>query len=574
MNKLAVVYMMKGSLILSDKYATEAIALSTKQLSQNPGSTVRTRILGAQFNALHFHSMHMTSVGLYDEALSACREELKTIAALGPSEEHLKLQVFNQLALISNRLGDNDGAVHWTESAFLVVDTADHLALSEWHLSHGTSLDRVGQRDSAISHLKKVLALNDPEVSRVNHSDALIHLWAIHMDQRRYADAQADLLDYETAISTSPSPVVQGILAYMKGRMLFEYGSFAEAISFLVVSDSLAVASGIPSSEVNPAKYLTLSYAALGDVKEAGRWMGKYDDLLRKETNPEAIRALATYRAEMLHEKELALEQTKLSSERRKRWFAWWVAGGSLLLCGVVLFSVAAIRKRNRSLAAKNAEILSTRDELVKSERMREASELRTRIARDLHDEIGSELTRLVILGNELKRKANEEPHGVAAVAEDLRQLTKQVGVTMSDVVWAVDPSRDSVSGLMEHAERSTSRMVGGDGPRLRASFAFDRDIPMEPEMKHNLFMVLKEAINNALKHANATEIEVAFEVKDGRYTLRVADNGHGFDREAQAKSGNGLRNMKARADRLGALFELNTTAGQGTEVRLSGVLV
>ncbi|MBK9761048.1 MAG: hypothetical protein IPO90_14015 [Flavobacteriales bacterium] len=116
--------------------------------------------------------------------------------------------------------------------------------------------------------------------------------------------------------------------------------------------------------------------------------------------------------------------------------------GASILLLVLALLLFRSARHKAEVLATKNAEIIQAQTRLIESEKQREAEQVRTRIARDIHDEVGSELTRISMLGGEVKRRLSPSESAANEGLDQIRLLTRQVSATLSDVVWAVDHSR------------------------------------------------------------------------------------------------------------------------------------
>ena len=93
-------------------------------------------------------------------------------------------------------------------------------------------------------------------------------------------------------------------------------------------------------------------------------------------------------------------------------------------------------------------------------------------------------------------------------------------------------------------------------------------DLKFNPDLKRTLFLVVKEALHNVAKHSKASQVAVAFHCPDHRYSITITDNGKGFDRTKQGSGGNGLLNMKRRANEMGGRFEIESKAGKGTTVK------
>jgi signal transduction histidine kinase len=317
-----------------------------------------------------------------------------------------------------------------------------------------------------------------------------------------------------------------------------------------------------------------LALAALGRPVEGYVEQQRARDAFLEDQGQERVRALAMVQSDHEREKEqINAKQLLMAEQQRKRQITWGAIGlGALAVSLLFLFYTS--RKGARKLAAKNAEILKAQEQLVQSEKQREAEQVRTRIARDIHDEIGSELTKITLLGSEVKRLAKDDPARVDEAVERMRGSTRQVSAALRDVVWAVDPGNDHVSSLVQHAEDHVQRMVGSAG--LQAEMEFTQvggDALLNPQVKHSIFMVLKEALNNTLKYARADRLEVSLRTEGDRFDLRVKDNGSGFDASAEGKKGNGLRNMAARAEQIGAQLLIRSVPGAGSEITMTGSL-
>ena len=230
-----------------------------------------------------------------------------------------------------------------------------------------------------------------------------------------------------------------------------------------------------------------------------------------------------------------------------------------------------AARRNERRLEELNRVILQSQERLLVSEKAREVEHVRTRIAGDVHDDIGSELTKITLLANEAKRRLGNDPGDTAMALDRIRSVSKELGTTLSDIVWAVDPRHDSVEGLMDQVRVLAQRMTDGTGMDLSLDLnSSGSDRALDPATRRDLFLLLKEAMNNALKHAAATRIEVRLHAGADAFELSVKDNGIGFDPGA-VERGNGLSTMRARSERLSAELRYGEAPGGGTELKVIG---
>jgi signal transduction histidine kinase len=240
-------------------------------------------------------------------------------------------------------------------------------------------------------------------------------------------------------------------------------------------------------------------------------------------------------------------------------WQTWWfIVGSALMLLGSVAASVRLVEKRKYQRRLRLAE----------QERALERE--RARIAQDLHDDLGSSLTRIALL-SDLLNAENQSPQQVQAHAEKITQTAAQTVQALEEIVWAVRPGSDSLQSLVEYIAHFSNELFEGNGTRCRLNLPHDLpSMPLPPEMRHNIFLVVKEALTNVLKHSGAREVHV--QAKAAAHTLEfiVQDDGRGFVPKPSAGSDkrNGLTNMQRRAESMGGKLTVDSSP-KGTTVKL-----
>ena len=196
----------------------------------------------------------------------------------------------------------------------------------------------------------------------------------------------------------------------------------------------------------------------------------------------------------------------------------------------------------------------------------------RARIAQDLHDELGSSLTRISLLCG-LLRADNDNPAQVAVHAGKLALSADQTVRSLEEIVWAVRPGSDTLQSLVDYITHFASELFDGSPTRCRL------DVPEElpaqalpPDLRHNIFLIVKENLTNVLKHAGAGEVQLHVNVTPQTLKIVIADNGRGFDLTSAAKSGhrNGLGNMQRRAVAIGGQLVATSTPGAGARMELT----
>ncbi len=194
---------------------------------------------------------------------------------------------------------------------------------------------------------------------------------------------------------------------------------------------------------------------------------------------------------------------------------------------------------------------------------------LRGKIARDLHDEMGSTLTSIHIISKMSEQKLQEN----APLKKQLTRIndhTSDMIEKMSDMVWVVNPANDDLDKLMykirEYAEEVLeSKNIGISFLEIENA----QHIKLNPEQRKNIYLIAKETLNNAVKYSDATRVMILFKEESNTLKMQISDNGKGYD-PSVSHSGNGLKNMYVRAQEINAVLEVETTAGEGVWLLLS----
>lgn len=186
----------------------------------------------------------------------------------------------------------------------------------------------------------------------------------------------------------------------------------------------------------------------------------------------------------------------------------------------------------------------------------------RARLARDLHDQVGANLTQISLLAD----FAPSSPDCVAQLAEAARQAVDGLDA----VVWAADPRHDTLDSLLHYLVRYTEDFLKPTEIRHRVDFPIDVPArPLTPDFRHHVLLIVKEVLNNAVKYSGASELRLGVTLSPDRLALVITDNGHGFDPVAASDSGNGLRHLRERAGALGGEARIESGA-DGTRLLLS----
>lgn len=519
--------------------------------------------------------------GNYPEALKYYLEAMKVYAAAGFSDgvaqEHSAIAVihYNQKDFVAS-LAEHGRALVIREA------NKDEWGLTETYSNMGITHAEIGKYDSALVWYDKALALRKRIDDQQGLAVSYNNFGDLYTVQGRYAEA---LESFEQALAINERLGYKKSMADVRlnmGKLFDKQGDPRRALHQKELALHLAEEVGATDYEHMALGELSTTLAQLGDHAKAYAYRLRFEALSDTIFNAEKTRSLvrqqmnysfaqrqladslaavrSMHLAELVHEIELSAERN------RRNLFA--LGGLSVLVFAIALWSRLRYVRRTRDT------ILRTQQQLVASEKQREAEQVRMRIARDVHDEIGSELTKITLLIAETKRAQSKTTTASVGHLDEIAAQSRQVGASLNDIVWAVDPRHDSVQSLVQHAQHYAERMLDRSSAKVEQSFMHTGpDRPLDPATKRNIFLLFKEAVNNAVKYAKADRIIVALETGPDSFVLRVQDNGIGFDPVVKGQEGNGLRNMQARCTALGATLRITSSSGTGCEVYVRGPL-
>jgi glucose-6-phosphate-specific signal transduction histidine kinase len=234
----------------------------------------------------------------------------------------------------------------------------------------------------------------------------------------------------------------------------------------------------------------------------------------------------------------------------RPVWQRWWFL---LLMTVLISFAIYALYRYRVK-------------QIIQIERVR------TRIATDLHDDIGSSLSKIAILSEVVQRNPKARDP-LKIIANTSREMVD----SMSDIVWAINPERDNLSDLIHRMRRFAEDIL--DAQDINYQFIVPqnmREPSLGADVRRDVYLIFKECINNLAKYAGAGEAIIKVNIEANHLFIEIADNGHGFDVEHKLNSdtanglgGNGLKNMRRRAENFGGSIKIESTIGSGTRIVL-----
>jgi len=240
-------------------------------------------------------------------------------------------------------------------------------------------------------------------------------------------------------------------------------------------------------------------------------------------------------------------------------WQTWWFRIATVLLFtgGVIaVVRYVSFRRLHSRLQALEQQAALDRE--------------RARIARDIHDDLGGSLTQVAMLSG-LAQRDGSNAEKVGEYVQRISSTTHQVIRSLDEVVWAVNPRNDNLQDTFQYISQFAIQFLSAAGIKCRLELP--ERIPQQPvfaEIRHNLFLVVKETLNNIVRHAGASEVWLRAKVAGRSFHLVIEDNGQGFKAEPHDAFANGVRNIRQRMQEIGGSCEIESAPGKGTRVNLS----
>jgi len=253
-------------------------------------------------------------------------------------------------------------------------------------------------------------------------------------------------------------------------------------------------------------------------------------------------------------------------------WKTWWFR------IFLFLVSVGVILMIGRIYTARKLK-----KQLVVLERQRMIEQERTRISRDMHDTVGSSLTRIVLLSN----RVDKEMKGQSICRDDLTPIQHRVSMieatarevmsTMDEIIWSLSPKHDTLESLISYVRYFINVMFESAGIQYKINVPESiPDITLSPDFRRNTFLIVKEAVNNIVKHSCASSVSIVISLPDNKLAFEVIDNGVGISESVPPLTdgvGFGLKNMRERAEAIGANLAIETIPQRGTSIQFSAEL-
>jgi signal transduction histidine kinase len=252
----------------------------------------------------------------------------------------------------------------------------------------------------------------------------------------------------------------------------------------------------------------------------------------------------------------------------------WWTVRRAIIVAatlagglGITLIWIILLRDK---VAERTAQLRKEIEERHRVEQHRIMEQERTRVAQDLHDELGVGLTQVGILGS-LAKTPSLSKEQKNLYLDQLSEAARTLVTGLDEIVWAINPKYDSVASLASYYALFAQRLLNlAEIPCRFDTVEKLPDFPMVSQLRHGIFLAFKEALNNVVRHSGATEVRLGITVIQEQLMISIADNGCGFEASAGTPGSDGVTGMHERMEKLGGRCVINSHAGRGTTVEFS----
>lgn len=367
-------------------------------------------------------------------------------------------------------------------------------------------------------------------------------------------------------------------------------GLLKEAVSMAQQSEDLYALSSF-------GQPLAQAYEGIGDLPKAYTYFKIHTaakDSLHSISSRRAIEKLTTERELELKNKQIELDRLAVEKKRNERLY-FGLAIGLLLLSVLFVYRNFANQKKsnlqlnrlnlqigetNHELADKNQqlsqtlmELNATQEQLIVVEKQKENALIRSRISQDIHDDISAGLSKISWLAETFIAKT-APLHLDLGLLEKINAYSRDTVSKLGEIIWSSNPERDNLESLLSYMRQYIQHYMEDAPMRCRIDFPEQLpDMQLNPELRRNLYLAMKEALHNARKYSGAQEVIVAFETDQRHYRLTVSDNGKGMTLGKIQGSGNGIANMQRRMVAVNGHAHVESAEGQGVRIVFEGAM-
>jgi signal transduction histidine kinase len=415
----------------------------------------------------------------------------------------------------------------------------------------GLMYEQMGKLDSALYFHKMAVAIGERLKDEKNLSTYYYGLARVHTKNGKYQEAEVFANKSLVFAKSQQNNNQLGAAYSLLSNIYFKQERFDDAVTIGKIAYEYTLEEVIAQQQ-QAASFLAMAYKQVGDDKNAFKYLSissSLKDSITKEIYNEQVATLQSSFEVKEKDKEILLLGKDKELQEQK------------LFRQRLLFAVAAVLL---ALSLIGIWLLTNRNKL--KQRMKEL-ELRNQIAADLHDEVGSSLSSIHMLSQMATQQGNETTH--KDILARMSSNAKETMDKMGDIVWMIKPGETEAGSLKQRMEQFAYEICSSKNILLQMDIAAVESFKPAMEQRKNIYLIFKEALNNAVKYSGTEKVDVRASIQNKQLELQVKDYGKGFD-ILKSSRGNGLGNMKNRAKELQAQLQIESGAEKGTLVKLT----
>ena len=557
--------------VIDDKEAALQVYTSTMETAQATQDSTAIASLYNNMGLIYWNTNKL------EQAMDAYTQADGLFAAL--DQNHNRSSTQNNLGLIMTSLFlDEEAIPYFKRSIDLGISSNRRYTAASAMTNLAKAYRKIAQPDSALVYIEPSLEImeefEDTRGQAIAHSVKGQALYDLDQTELAFTHVrQAEEL-FQNTTDVRQRNSNKRVLAQLQHRNGQYRASMATYNEIIPMHDQ-----DLLPLDWRDMKYIGLNLMRAGKPKQAEQYLlssidkvnDEYNnksrresqDLLRRYETAERDRTIAQ------QEKQVAVMQSSLAQKEAQvaqRNLYLSIALGGLIIAGLIGFIlVRHQRLKNRQLQQEK-ELQAAQSQL---ETQRRLDEQRQRISRDLHDNIGSQLTYITSSMDLLKSGTREKAPELSHKVDGIAQFTRQTITQLRDTVWAMNRTSITTEHLNDRILDMVAQAQNALDDRLRITAKLDaHHVDFSSYAGMNLFRIVQEALNNAIKHSGASMVSISTQQVDDRFELVIQDNGHGFS--DNSTSGSGLMNMRKRADDIDAHIDITADAGTGTRIGVS----
>lgn len=541
-----------------------------KLLSQEALSKTKDSILMA--SALNNIGRCNRGLGLYEDALKNYLAALKIYEA--KKDLNKQATVSDNIGMVYSFLGINDKAIEYHLKSKVVFESLkDKKGISKVYNNIAIIYANDGDLEKALQYFKYSLKIEKELKDKKGIAESANNVGAVFYYMQKIDSAlvyfkQSAMIEKSignfAGVGTSYNNIAQVLI---ENSRVDESKIFIDSAYYFANQSKTAV-------DIETALHMySQYYEAKNDTKTALKYFKEYstfkDSILNFDTNAKVAKLEIEYQTEK-KEKEILSQRADLAENEldlnKKNSYILGLIGLAIALSLLGFLFYNQQKLKNRQLQKEN----ELKDALLKIETQNRLQEQRLRISRDLHDNIGAQLTFIISSLDNLKY-GFKLPAKLSDKLKGISEFTTTTIYELRDTIWAMNKNEITLDDLQSRISNFIDK-ANSASEVVNFSFIADKSLPNQLTFTSvegmNIYRIIQEAIHNALKYADATFISVQFKGVNEELEISILDKGKGFD-EKTVVMGNGINNMKKRAQEIGAQLKIESKLEAGTEVKV-----